>query len=119
VAERAAKAGGFSDARVLVAAELFASTFSDSSITTKTKAMQSEVEKMRDVVKGINSAAKIALGEEKPGGGLFGFGANVPSQAELAQQVRDLYVKGGTAFNQYAYYANEGLPIQLNKIPYL
>jgi hypothetical protein len=83
--------------------------------------MQAEVEKMRQVVKGINLTAKVALGEEKPegSGGFFGLGSKVPSQAELSKQVRDLYVQGGTAFNQYAFYANEGLPIQLNKFPYL
>jgi hypothetical protein len=83
--------------------------------------MQAEVEKMRQVIRRIHLTAQIALGEEKtPGsGGFFGFGAKVPSQSELAKEVRELYLLGGNAFNQYAYYANEGLPIQLNKIPYL
>ena len=43
-AKRAAQAGGFSDARVLTAMDLFASTFSESSISPKTKAMKAEVE---------------------------------------------------------------------------
>ena len=83
--------------------------------------MQAEVEKMRQVVQGIHMTSLVALGEEKPqgSGGFFGLGAKVPTQSELSKRVRDLYVQGGNAFNQYAFYANEGLPVQLNKIPYL
>lgn len=119
IAERAAQAGGFSDARVIVAADLFASTFSDNSITAKTKKMQDQVAILREVVSGINQAALVALGEDSGGGGLFGFGAKKPTQSELSQTARALYVKGGTAFNQYIFIANDELPLTLAKLPYL
>jgi hypothetical protein len=102
--------------------DLFASDFSDNSISPKTKAMKAEVEKLREVVQELNRAARIALGEEKGGGGgdgLFGIGGKTPSQAELAKEVKDLYLKGGNAFNQYIFVANDGLPVQFGKLPYL
>ena len=117
VAKRAALAGGFSDSRVLTAMDLLAAQFSDNSISPKTKAMQAEVTKLREIVATMNKSARIALGEEKSGGGLFG--GSGPSQAELKKQVQELYLQGGNAFNQYVYVANEGLPIQLTKLPYL
>ena len=119
IAKRAAQAGGFSDARVLSAMDLYASTFSESSISPKTKAMKAEVEKLREVVEGLNKAAKIATGEEKSGGGLFGIGGKAPSSGELAKQAKDLYLQGGNAYNQYVFLANEGRPAQLAKIPFL
>ena len=93
IAERAALAGGFSDARVLVAADLFAASFSDNSISTKTKKMKAKVEVLREIVQQMNSLAKEALGEEKEGG-FFGLGAKKRSQAELSKSARELYVKG-------------------------
>jgi hypothetical protein len=30
-----------------------------------------------------------------------------------------LYLKGGNAFNQYIFIANDGLPVQLAKLPFL
>ena len=119
VAKRAALAGEFSNARVLSAMELYAATFSDSSITPKTKAMKAEVETLREVVDGMNKAAKIALGEESAGGGLFGIGSKKPSTSELSKQVQELYIKGGNAYNAYVFAANDGLPLQLNKLPFL
>ena len=119
VARRAALAGGFSNARVLTAMDLFSGTFSDSSITAKTKAMKAEVETLKEVVEGMNKAAKIALGEESAGGGLFGIGGKKSSKQELSKQVQELYIKGGNAYNAYIFSANEGLPIQLNKLPFL
>jgi hypothetical protein len=119
-AKRAALAGGFSDSRVLAAMDLFASDFSDNSISPKTKAMKAEVEKLREVVQELNKAARIALGEEKSGGGgLFGIGGKTPSQSELAKEVQELYLKGGNAYNQYIFVANDGLPVQFGKLPYL
>ena len=118
-AKRAALAGSFSDSRVLAAMDLFAATFSESSISPKTKAMKEEVEKLREVVLGLNKAARIALGEEKSGGGLFGIGGKAPSQGELTKEVKELYLKGGNAFNQYIFIANDGLPVQLAKLPFL
>ena len=73
----------------------------------------------REVVQGLNKAAHISLGEEKAGGGLFGIGGKAPSQGELAKEIKDLYLKGGNAYNQYVFIANEGLPMQLAKIPFL
>lgn len=119
VAKRAAQAGGFSNARVLTAMDLYAGTFSDSSISPKTKTMKAEVENLRQVVDGMNKAAKIALGEESAGGGLFGIGGKKPSSSELAKEVQALYVKGGNAYNAYIFAANDGLPVQLNKLPFL
>lgn len=119
IAERAAKAGGFSDARVIAAADLWAASFSDNSISPKTKKMKEQTEIMKEVVAGMNTAAKLALGEEKAGGGFFGLGAKAPSQVELAKQVRELYIKGGNAYNQYVFISNDELPVQLKKLPYL
>mmetsp|Transcript_18383 Transcript_18383/g.39749 ORF Transcript_18383/g.39749 Transcript_18383/m.39749 type:complete len:256 (-) Transcript_18383:559-1326(-) len=119
IAKRAALAGGFSDSRVLTAMDLFAATFSESSIAPKTKAMKAEVEKLREVVQGLNKGARIAQGEEKSGGGLFGIGGKAPSQGELTKELKDLYLTGGNAYNQYVFVANDGLPVQLKKLPFL
>jgi hypothetical protein len=94
VAERAAQAGGFSDARVLVAADLFAGTFSDNSISQKTKTMKDQVEGMRKTVQSLNLTARQALGEVKAEGGLFGIGGKTPSKAELSQTIKQLYIDG-------------------------
>jgi len=119
ISERAAQAGGFSNARVITAAELWAASFSDNSISAKTKAMKEQTAILEEVVEGMNKAAKIALGEEKSGGGFLGFGAKAPSQNELAKEVRELYMKGGNAWNQYVFLANDDLPVQLKRLPYL
>eukprot|EP00551_Chaetoceros_affinis_P002407 CAMPEP_0203644660 /NCGR_PEP_ID=MMETSP0088-20131115/10045_1 /ASSEMBLY_ACC=CAM_ASM_001087 /TAXON_ID=426623 /ORGANISM="Chaetoceros affinis, Strain CCMP159" /LENGTH=253 /DNA_ID=CAMNT_0050501241 /DNA_START=1 /DNA_END=762 /DNA_ORIENTATION=- len=119
ISERAAQAGGFSNARVISAAELWAASFSDNSISAKTKKMKEQTEVLREVVDGMNAAAKLALGEEKPNGGFFGFGAKAPSQLELAKEVRELYMKGGNAWNQYVFLSNDDLPVQLKRLPYL
>ena len=119
VSERAAQAGGFSDARVLTAADLYAGAFSDNSISPKTKAMRKSVDKMREVMVGINAAARAASGEESGGGGLFGLGGKKASPKELAITIRKLYLEGGQAYNQYIFDANEELPLQLKKLPYL
>lgn len=81
--------------------------------------MKEQTAILSEVVNGMNSAAKLALGEEKSGGGLFGFGAKAPSQVELAQQVRELYIKGGNAYNQYVFLANDDLPVQFKRLPFL
>ena len=118
VADRAKLAGQFSNARVTAACELYAAAFSDNSISAKTKKMKEETENLRQVIDGINLAARQALGEE-PGGGFFGFGAKKPSQAELSKRVRQLYVEGGNAYNKFIFAANEELPLSLEKLPYL
>jgi len=118
VAARAAQAGGFSDAKVLTAMDLLASQFSDNSISPKTKAMRAEVETLREVVQGLNKAARLGSGEDQAKSGLFG-GSKGPSSSELKKQVQELYLKGGNAYNQYIYTCNDGLPIQLNKLPFL
>eukprot|EP00558_Chaetoceros_sp_UNC1202_P002735 CAMPEP_0197247332 /NCGR_PEP_ID=MMETSP1429-20130617/28805_1 /TAXON_ID=49237 /ORGANISM="Chaetoceros sp., Strain UNC1202" /LENGTH=252 /DNA_ID=CAMNT_0042708219 /DNA_START=76 /DNA_END=834 /DNA_ORIENTATION=+ len=119
VAERASQAGGFSNARVVAAADLWAASFSDNSISPKTKKMKEQTAILAEVVEGMNTAAKLALGEEKASGGFLGFGAKAPSQAELAKEVRELYMKGGNAYNQYVFLSNDELPIQLKRLPYL
>jgi hypothetical protein len=119
VAERAAQAGAFSDARVVVAMDLFASQFSDNSISLKTKNMKKEVDELRSVIEGMLSVSKQALGEESAGGGLFGIGAKKPSKGELSAELKKLYIQGGTSWNRYVFAANEGLPVTLKKLPYL
>lgn len=119
VADRAAKAGGFSDARVLSAADLYASAFSDNSISGKTKAMRQHVEALRDVVQKMNIASREALGEDLGGGGMFGLGGKKSSPSELSQQVKELYVLGGNEWNQFIYAANDELPLRFNKLPFL
>ena len=119
IAERAAQAGSFSDARVLSAAGLFAASFSDNSISQKTKRMQAQVDILKEVVLKMNEAARLGLGEEIGGGGLFGLGAKKSSKAELAQQIKALYVEGGNAWNQYIFAANDQLPLSLKKFDYI
>lgn len=118
VSDRAKQAGQFSNARVTAACDLFAAAFSDNSISTKTKKMSAEADKLREVIDGMNRAAREGLGEES-GGGLFGLGAKKPSQAELLKRVRQLYVEGGNAYNQYCFHANDELPLSLARLPYL
>jgi hypothetical protein len=119
VSERAAQAGQFSDSRVIVALDLFASQFSDNSISPKTKAMKKEVDELRAIVQDMDSLARQALGEERGGGGLFGFGKKQLNKSEISQKMKELYVAGGTAWNRYVFAANDGLPVTLNKLPYL
>jgi len=118
VSERAAQAGGFSDSRVVVACDLFAAAFSDNSVSPKTKKMKAEVEILREVVADMTFVAQQGLGEVSSGG-LFGLGGKKPSPSELAKKMRDLYVKGGNAYNKYIFVANEELPVQLKKLPFL
>lgn len=120
IADRLAQAGQFSDARVITACDLFAGAFSDSSVSTKTKKMKAQVEILREVVAEMNAAAREVLGEAPSGGGLFGLGGGKKaSPSELAKQLRALYVKGGNAWNQYIFAANDGLAVNFNKLPYL
>lgn len=119
IAERAAKAGGFSDARVLVACELYGGSFSDNSITAKTKSLKTQVENLRKVVEEMNLIAREALGEVKEGGFLGIVGSKSPSPGELSKTIRQLYAEGGNYWNQYIFAANDGLPPQLAKLPYL
>jgi hypothetical protein len=119
ISERAAQAGQFSDARVIVAMDLFAAQFSDNSISPKTKAMKKEVDELRSIVEDMSSLARQALGEESVGGGFFGLGKKQPSKSEISQKLKELYIAGGTAWNRYVFAANDGLPVTLNKLPYL
>jgi hypothetical protein len=118
ISERAAQAGEFSDSRVIVACDLFASAFSDNSVSPKTKKMKEQVEILRQTVEDINFVALQQLGEVSSGG-LFGIGGKKPTQAESAKKLRQLYVEGGNAYNKYVFIANEELPLQLKKLPYL
>ena len=120
ISERAAQAGQFSDSRVITAMDLYAATFSDNSVSPKTKAMQKEVAELRNVVEGMKSIVKQVTGEEPAGGGgLFGIGKKQPSKLELANKMKELYIIGGTSWNKYIFAANDGLPVSLNKLPYL
>lgn len=118
VSDRAKLAGQFSNARVTAACDLYAAAFSDNSISAKTKKMTEESQKLREVIDGLNRAAREGLGEESSGG-FFGLGAKKPSQAELAKRVRQLYGEGGKAYNEYVFAANDELPLSLAKLPYL
>jgi len=118
VAARARQAGQFSDARVLVAADLFASAFSESSISAKTKKMQEAISRVREVVEEMQSVSRQALGEEKSGG-LFGLGAKKVDKNESAKKLRELYVKGGNAWNEYVLAANENLAMQFDKFEFV
>lgn len=118
VAERARQAGEFSNARVLAAADLYASAFSESSISTKTKKMQSAVAKLRTVVDEMESICSQGLGQEQSGG-LFGIGAKKVDKNELSKRLRQLYVDGGNAYNEYVLAANTDLAMQFDKLPYI
>jgi hypothetical protein len=118
VAARARQAGGFSDARVLVAADLFAGAFSDNSVSTKTRKMQGAVERLRDAVQGLQTVARQGLGEQTSGG-LFGMGGKKLSPTELATSARAYYVAGGTAWNEYVYDANDELALVFDKFPFI
>ena len=118
VAARARQAGQFSDARVLVAADLWAAAFSESSISAKTKKMQAAVADVRRVVEEMQSVSRQALGEEKSGG-LFGIGAKKVDKKEAAKQLRELYVEGGNAWNEYVLAANDNLALQFDKFDYV
>lgn len=119
IQERAAQAGPFSDARVLVALDLLAAQFSDNSISPKTKAMKNDVETIRSVVFEMSSLSRQALGEESGGGGLFGMGQKKLSKKDISKRMRELYVIGGNAWNSYAYVANGGIPKTLQQLPLL
>lgn len=118
VAERARQAGEFSNSRVLAAADLYASAFSESSISLKTKKMQTAVSKLRNVVEEMESVCKQALGQEQSGG-LFGIGAKKVDKNELSKRLRQLYVDGGNAYNEYVLAANTDLAMQFDKLPYV
>jgi hypothetical protein len=119
ISERALQAGEFSDSRVVVAMDLFAAQFSDNSISPKTKAMKKEVDEIRSIVQQMESLAKQGLGEESAGGGFLGLGKKQPSKSEISNKLKELYIAGGTAYNKYVFAANDGLPVTLNKLPYL
>jgi hypothetical protein len=117
VAERARLAGGFSDARVLTAADLYAGAFSDSSVSAKTKKMQADIQKVRAAVQGMQGVAKQGLGEES--GGLFGLGGKKLSEAELSKQMKEYYTAGGNAWNEYVLAANDGLALKFDRFPFI
>jgi len=116
IQERAAQAGKFSDARVLVALDLLAAQFSDNSISAKTKSMKKDVDEIRGVVNEMQSICRQALGEESSGGL---FGKKQADKKELSKRMRELYLTGGNAWNRYAFVANEGLPKTVQRLPLL
>ena len=81
--------------------------------------MKGAVEKLRGIVSEMQSVTRQALGDEKSGGGLFGLGAKQPSQAELSNSIRQLYVLGGNAWNEYIFAANENLALQYDKFNFV
>ena len=118
VAERARQAGEFSNSRVLAAADLYASAFSESSISVKTRKMQTAVAKIRTVVDEMESICNQGLGKEESGG-LFGIGAKKFDKNELSKRLRQLYVDGGNAYNEYVLAANTDLAMQFDKLPFI
>jgi hypothetical protein len=122
IAERAAQAGRFSDARVLAACGLFAAGFSDNSFSAKTKKMKGEVEVLGTIVEEMRSTARQALmmvGDESGGGGKILSSSSNNKKGELENKMRELYVEGGSTWNKYIFAANEELPLQFKKLPYL
>ena len=119
VAERARQAGGFSDARVLVAADLFAASFSENSFSAKTKKMQASVNKLRGILVELQSVAKQATGDEASGGMLFGLGAKKPDKAALSKRAKELYVEGGNTWNEYIMAANDELALKFDRFEYV
>ena len=102
------------------AADLYASAFSSqNSISPKTKKMKASVDKLREIVGQMQSVSKQALGEETGGGGFFGFGAKKPSETELKQKMKELYVQGGNAWNEYVFAANDSLALQFDRFEYI
>ena len=81
--------------------------------------MRASVDKLREIVNEMQSVAKQGLGEETAGGGFFGFGAKKLSEGELKQKIRELYVAGGNAWNEYVYAANEDLALQFDRFEYV
>ena len=81
--------------------------------------MKEAVEKVRVVVNEMQSVAKQGLGEETAGGGFFGFGAKKVSEGELKQKIKELYVVGGNAWNEYVYAANEDLALQFDRFEFI
>lgn len=118
VAERARQAGKFSDARVLTAMDLFAGSFSDNSVSAKTKKMKACVETLRSSVEGMQATARLALGEEKSGG-FFGLGSKKTPEAELLKALRQYYVQGGNAYNEYVFAANDELALKFDKLSFI
>jgi hypothetical protein len=103
-----------------VTADLYASGFSSqNSFSPKTKKMKGAVEKLRGVTKDMLAVARQGLGEDS-GGGFFGFGgAKKPSEAELKKKIRDLYVEGGNAWNEYVVAANDELALKFDRFEYI
>lgn len=102
------------------AMDLWAGTYSDSSPTPKTVAMQKDVQALRDVQVELQSIAKRALGEEvTKSGGLFGIGAKsdpVPSAAEAKKLVTDAQAAAINAYNDYCALNNEGHPFEVDEL---
>jgi hypothetical protein len=102
-----------------VTADLYASGFSSqNSFSPKTKKMKGAVEKLRGVTKDMLDVARQGLGEGS-GGGFFGLGAKKPSEAELKKKIRDLYVEGGNAWNEYVLAANDELALKFDRFEYI
>ena len=119
VAARARQAGQFSNARVLVAADLWAASFSESSISSKTKRMQEAVSRVREIVEEMQKVARLGSGEEKAGGLLFGLGAKKVDKNECAKKLRELYVQGGNAWNEFILASNDNLPLQFDRFDFV
>ena len=81
--------------------------------------MKASVEKLREIVNEMQSVSKQALGEETAGGGFFGFGAKKPTEIELKQKMKELYVVGGNTWNEYVYAANDSLALQFDRFEYI
>ena len=81
--------------------------------------MKDSIEKVREAVKEMNLLAKQGTGEVSAGGGLFGLGGKKPSEAELKQKIKQLYVVGGNAWNEYVLAANENLALQFDRFEFV
>lgn len=80
--------------------------------------MKASVETLRETVNEMQLVARQGLGEDT-GGGFFGLGAKKPSEGELRKRIRDLYVAGGNAWNEYVFVANDSLALQFDRLAFV
>jgi len=104
----------------LGALDLWAATYSDSSPSPKSVAMQADVAKMRTAAAELNVLAKKATGEDvKKEGGLFGLGAKdavVPTGAAMTALLNEVRDKAIAAYNDYCVLNNEGHPFEVDEL---
>ena len=56
---------------------------------------------------------------QKAGGLLFGLGAKKVDKNECAKKLRELYVQGGNAWNEFILASNDNLPLQFDRFDFV